>query len=381
MTGRQKTSVPSVYRLPSGLYQATFRADGRQRSRSFPTLREARTFLAQTKADMARGAYIDPAGGRITFGVWVGMWLETRKVRASTAARTQWALQHYLLPRFRDRPLGAINRREVQTWVRELEAIGLSKGSVERCYTLLAQIMREATEEDLIVKSPCRGIKFDQDAPEARKPRVLSTDEAATLLDVLAPKPWAHTLVLFLLGTGTRFGEATGLRRSRVELLRRPPAVSIAEALHEVNGVLAFGPPKSKASLRTIPLASPVAEALAVHLPLNGEPDDLVFTSPRGQPLRRTNFASSVWVPARKAAGLEDLRVHDLRHSCASWLADGGVPEVVVASVLGHRGGSTITAHYTTMLPGSEAKILEVLDERLQVALGRDERRRLRERR
>jgi hypothetical protein len=50
------------------------------------------------------------------------------------------------------------------------------------------------------------------------------------------------------------------------------------------------------------------------------------------------------------------------------WLADGGVPEVIVAAVLGHKVGPTMTAGYTTVVAGFEGRVLAVLDERLGVA-------------
>jgi integrase len=171
-----------------------------------------------------------------------------------------------------------------------------------------------------------------------------------------------------MLGTGMRWGEAVGLRRQAVHLLRRPPHLTVADALHEVDGKLYFGPPKTRASQRTIPLPSVVAQALASHLPANGSPTDLVFTAPQGGPWRRRNWAGRRWLPALERAGLEGLRVHDLRHTYASWLADGGVPEVIVAAVMGHKVGPTMTAGYTSVIAGFEGRVLAVLDERLGAA-------------
>jgi integrase len=316
-------------------------------------------------------------------------------------------------------------------WVQDLERRGKARGTVQSCYALLSQIMAEAVREDLIGKTPCHGVRFSPDARPARAPRALSSQEAARLLEALVPagavagaergqvsaasgshdataytlvlealgaapainqpavgvasgqpvgqhpnpkqtKPShdaaAYTLVLTMLGTGMRWGEAVGLRRQAVQLLRRPPHLVVADALHEVNGRLYFGPPKTRASQRTIPLPSVVAQALAVHLPANGNPDDLVFTAPQGGPWRRRNWATRCWLPALERAGLEGLRVHDLRHTYASWLADGGIPEVIVAAVMGHKVGPSMTAGYTSVVAGFEDRVLEVLDERLSVA-------------
>lgn len=63
---------------------------------------------------------------------------------------------------------------------------------------------------------------------------------------------------------------------------------------------------------------------------------DRARTSPRGGPLRLTNFRRSVWHPAVRAAGLEGLTIHGLRHTAASLYISAGTPPKVVQRILGH---------------------------------------------
>src|SRR4029453_16455179 len=79
------------------------------------------------------------------------------------------------------------------------------------------------------------------------------------------------------------------------------------------RGVLHMGPPKTRASRRTVGLPRFVVEELAAHLAAPGDPEDLVFTAPQGGPLRLPAFRARVWRPAVRAAGLDGLRIHDLR--------------------------------------------------------------------
>jgi integrase len=383
-----------VYRLASGAYQVTFRADGRQRSASFPTLRQALQFQTQTRADLSRGSWTDPAGARVKLGEWVALWEEQRRVQPTTRAKDRSRLDTWILPRFGTIPLGRIDPGMVRAWVRDMEAPDrdgrrrLARSSVQGTYALLAQIMAEAVEVDLIARSPCRGVRFDPEAPAARPARALSTAEASRLLEALreggrhlpsqppstplgavgAATP--YTLVLTALGTGLRWGELAGLRRANVHLLRRPPYLEVVESLHEAGGKLWWGPPKTSSSRRRVPLAPTVAQALAAHLPANGDPADLVFTTPQGRPWRRRNWATQRWLPAREAAGLPDLHVHDLRSTTASWLADAGVPEVIVAAFLGHKIGRSVTSGYMQVISGFEERVLAVLEERLGAAEG-----------
>jgi integrase len=124
---------------------------------------------------------------------------------------------------------------------------------------------------------------------------------------------------------GLRIGELAGLLRKRVDLLRG--TVQVAEIVVEVRGVLHMGPPKTRASRRTVGLPRFVVEELAVHLAGPGDPEAFVFTAPQGGPLRLPAFRARVWRPAVIAAGLDGLRIHDLRHTAvALWIAAAPTP-------------------------------------------------------
>lgn len=401
---RERTRYPGLYRLPSGLFQVVFRTpEGKQRSQSFQRLADARTFQTTVKAELAKGTWIDPAGARVPLAEWVEYWKTQRRVAATTRAKDQSRLTTHILPRFGTMALGRIDPTAVKAWVRDMEAAGLARSTVEGTYQLLAQVMAEAVEADLIARSPCRGIRFDPSRPGVREARVLTTAEAARLLEALreggrsaktsrplqspgagrapalpVPRTTPYTLVLTALGTGLRFGEVTGLRRRDISLLGRPPSLRVVESLHEVQGrPLYWGPPKTSSSRRRVPLPAAVVQALAAHLPANGNPDDVVFPTPQGMPWRRRNFATRVWLPALQKADLEGLHFHDLRHAYNSWLADAGIPEVIRAAVMGHKVGFTQTSGYTSVIAGFEDRVLAALDERLGVVVGGEEGHRI----
>lgn len=90
--------------------------------------------------------------------------------------------------------------------------------------------------------------------------------------------------------------ECAGLRVRRIDFLRR--TVSVVEAVNEVGSDVVFGEPKTPMSRRVVSMPSQVAEELAAHLAKRApvDPDDLVFTSPTGQPLRRKHFRKRVWL-------------------------------------------------------------------------------------
>jgi integrase len=166
----------------------------------------------------------------------------------------------------------------------------------------------------------------------------------------------ARALVLVGAYGGLRIGELAGLRRNRVDLLHGTVQVV------EVRGVLHIGPPKTRASRRTVGLPRFVVEELAVHLAAPGDPEALVFTAPQGGPLRVTGFRSRVWRPATRAAGPDGLRIHDLRHTAvALWIAAGANPKEVAARA-GHASVSFTLDRYGHLYPEADTALRDRLD-------------------
>jgi len=129
-----------------------------------------------------------------------------------------------------------------------------------------------------------------------------------------------------LLGAhgGLRWGELAGLRRGRVDVLQS--RVTVADTASDVGGRITFGEPKTAKSRRVVPVARTIMREVEQHLAEHTAPaaDALVFTSATGGPLYRGTFWPSVWAPAVRAAGLEGLRIHDLRHTFVAIMTAAG---------------------------------------------------------
>jgi len=168
---------------------------------------------------------------------------------------------------------------------------------------------------------------------------------------------------LVLLGSygGLRIGEMLGLRTERVDILRG--RVDVAENLVEVAGRLYFGPPKTKAGRRVVPIPRVVCTALEEHLKFcAAAPTDLIFRSPEGGPVRLATWRRRFWAPAVHSAGVEPLRPHDLRHTAvALWIAAGAAPKEIAVRA-GHSSVVTVLDRYGHLLPGSEHRVNAALD-------------------
>jgi hypothetical protein len=161
---------------------------------------------------------------------------------------------------------------------------------------------------------------------------------------------------------GLRWGEGAALRRSRCHLIRS--RLEVEESLAEVGGNLFFGPTKTY-QRRAVVIPGFLREMLAAHLARNvaRDPDSLVFTNAEGGPLRNSNFRSRVWRPALAAAGLpEDLRIHDLRHTCAALLIAQGAHPKAIQAQLGHSSIQVTLDRYGHLFPDDMDGLATQLD-------------------
>jgi integrase len=342
--------------------KVTFRARyrdpaGHERARVFDRKAEAQRFLTEIENRKLKGTWTDPALGRVRFRDWLQeWWATTTNLRRTTAVRDETYLRLYVLPRFGDLPLAAIGQRDVRAWVADLASRDLAPATVVKAYHLLGKVLAGAVDAGMIAQSPCRRVPLPK--VEREEMRFLTPVEIARLADAIRPS--YRALVLVAAYGGLRIGELAGLRRERVDLLRG--TVEIAGIMTEVVGKLQVGPPKTRASRRTVGLPRAVADVLAGHLTSGGEPTDFVFTSPQGGPLRVTGFRYRIWRPATTAASLEGLRIHDLRHTAvALWIAAGASPKEVAVRA-GHSSVSFTLDRYGHLYPESDATLRDRLD-------------------
>lgn len=148
----------------------------------------------------------------------------------------------------------------------------------------------------------------------------------------------------WLDGLDSLVSERDGLRWGRVDLVDQ--RIHVAETLVDIEAIIHFGRPKTKARVRSVPVPSFVCDALSELAAMSDrQSDELVFRSPEGRPIRPSLFRNRVWDPAVRRAGLAPLRIHDLRHTAVSlWIANGANPKQV-ATLAGHTSVSVVLDH------------------------------------
>ena len=318
--------------------------DGRQRSKSFKRKSDAERWVAQQRAQMTQGDWIDPARGRVTFGEYAPGWLETR-TSAKPKTRHQQAslLRLHILPAWRTVQLDRITFEDLTRWVADLAAGGLGPSGIRQSVYLMSAVLEHAVRSGRIRSNPARGLALPR--PRRRDHVFLTHGQLAELADTAGR--W-RLLVLVLGYTGLRWGEATALRVCDIDFTRR--RIDVRRAFSDVGGKIMLGTPKSHLA-RTVPLPRFLAAELAASVQ-GKNPDGLVFTTVSGSVVRSANWRQKVFLPARKQAGISDrFRIHDLRHTAAALMIQAGYPPKMLQEILGHASITTTLDLYGHLTP------------------------------
>lgn len=344
--------MSNIQRRPDGKWRARYRdAVGKEHSRHFGRKVDGQRWLDMTTTALVTGTYVQPNAGKVTFRDYAERWRVGRVHRPGTAKHIKGALARHVYPVIGSRPLESILPCELQAMV---TGIALSPSSTRVTWRYVSAIFKAAVLDKRIMTSPCQGVKL----PRVERHQVEVVDAETVWATVDAMPERLQCMVIAAGGTGMRQGELFGVALDRVDFLRRTVRVD----RQIVDGGV-FGPPKTDASVRTIPLPQSVVDALAVHLRTFPAGDlGLVFARPSGQPWSRSAFAEW-WGKARLASGTDSkVTMHSLRHFYASLLIRHGESVKVVQSRLGHATAAETLDTYSHLWPDSEDRTRDAVD-------------------
>jgi integrase len=349
-------------------WRVQYRVDGRARSDTVATLTEAirhKAAVERLGGEAAR-AILYAREGVSTADQVVTVASYTTTYVAGIRGITEGTRRDYasmVRRRIDGTPLGetpveVVTRDAVVAW---LDALPGSAKTKRNHHALLSAALDHAATAGLRAGNPAKGIEIAREV--TRTGEFLTPGEVAIIASAID----AHYLPLFafLVGTGARWGEATALLVSDVDLEARVPVARVTKAWKRTGTrAWSLGPPKSAAGQRTIALPPEVAEQLRPLV--DGQPSSaLLFRAPRGGQIRHDRFFSRVWKPTldRLNATEDDNgnpitpaltkrpRIHDLRHTHASQLMAAGVPLNVVQKRLGHEKITTTADTYGHLAP------------------------------
>ena len=282
--------------------------------------------LAEAMGDAARGVVFD--AGTLTVGEWLDAWLSdlkplmgAGKMTYSTYKRYAGIIRKHLKPALGHRKLKDLNRAEVRKLYAS-KGDALSPRTVDYIHITLQKALSQAVRDDLIPRNVAAGER--PHSTRHRSPdrvKALSPAQVRALLDA-AQGTRNEALYVVALHTGLRQGELLGLRWADVDL--DAGKLSVRRALKIADPGLDFGPPKNKASRRSVRLNKTATAALRAHRARQNQEriaartwrdTDLVFPNRIGGPIDPTNLYNREYKPLLKRVGLERFTFHALRHT------------------------------------------------------------------
>ena len=326
------------YVLRSGAvrYRARVKFHGREvATRVFERRADAIAWEQDQRRRLRLGEWTDPRRGRVPLSDVAADWLSSRgRVKRRTRESDESNWRNYVRPRFGNWPVAAITAAEVSAWVGGLVDRGLAPATATRALATLRSVLAFAVADGRVQHNVAATVRRPTSGRVRREGRALTLAELHALTAACAG-PYRDIVPVLALA-GLRWGELAGLQvGDRVSVPGPGLRLSRAVLASEGGGALYVDTLKNHRA-RTVPLVAALVPIID-RWSAGKEPEAWLFAAPGGGPLRESNWKRSVgWRAARVAAGVPDVRVHDLRHTAASlWLAAGADPKVV-QRVLGH---------------------------------------------
>lgn len=331
--------------------------------------KDAERYLHKALLERDTTGFIEPSSESLS--AYLDRWLKIvvkQRVTAKTYQSYQDIVNTYIKTGLKDMPLSKLTSERIQDFYNSLLDKPLSSRTVRYTHSVLRSALSQAVKWNMLHNNPCNFI----DLPKQKKQemKVLTTSEAYKFMEAIVYSKWKPFFSL-LLASGMRPGEALGLKWMDVDFGER--RIQVQRALSKTKAGWKLEDPKTPQSRRSIPIPPSVMGDLQEHkenqesMKKKDKYNDigLVFTNDKGEPPDLRSIFVKHFKPLLKQAELPDIRLYDLRHTCATLLLSAGVNPKIVAERLGHSSITLTLDTYSHVLPTMQIDATEKLENML----------------
>jgi integrase len=369
----------SIYRRKNGTWAAQYTvwtAEGRKRrSVSGKTRAEVSRKLTEAMADRDGGLLHD--AGKLTVREYLDRWLADSvkgTVKEATYANYAYITHKHVSPALGHVKLKTLTPAHVRGFYGEKARTNLSASTVKKMHVVLRKSLSQAVSDGLIPRNAADGVKPPRVGAPGEEIKPLGSEECAAFLEASRGER-LEALYVLAIHCGLREGELLALRWEDVYLEAAKPTMLVRRTLtrgEEGRGWVVGASTKSGKG-RRVRLTRPAVTALKDHrkrqleerMRLAGlwQDQGLVFAGETGSLFNPSNLRNRSFKRIKARSGVrEDLRFHDLRHTCATLLLSEGVNAKVVSEMLGH-ASITITLNiYSHVLPDMQDSAADAME-------------------
>ena len=332
--------------------------------------------IQKARRDLRLGI-LSEAPERQTLEQYLTSWITdvaTPRVRPKTLQHYKFLVERHIIPTIGRVPLLKLTPQQVQMMITEKLAT-LSPKTCQHMRTCLRVALGTAVKWNLIARNAA-ALTDPPPTPE-RKVRSMTEEELGAFREAARGHSFEAAFTL-ALATGAREGEILGLQWPRVDFSKKQIQIAVQlQRLYKKTAPepgkgskteLVLSSPKTRKSSRPVLLCDEAVSALTRRKAIQEadrqlastrwEESDFVFTNPAtGTPLDQRTLVKYFY-QIRDAAGIKNLRFHDLRHSCASFLLAQGVPVKMISEMLGHSSTSFTMDVYGHVLPKMQQQVV-----------------------
>ena len=370
MAKKRGNNEGTIYQRSNGTYRAQISLNGKRLSFTGETHKACLKWIRKMSTQIDEGMTYE--GAKTTLEKFFREWLvmKSTTVRLSTERQYKQIGRDYILPELGSIELLKLKPDQIQTLYNKHIKSGASPRTVELFHAVLRGCLNHAVKLGLISRNPTKAVVPPK--PKPKEKLILDENQIQALL-IAAKEAQPAYLPLYQLAitTGMRLGELLGITWDDLDWDKHTLTVNRQLKRIRREG-LRLTPPKTKAGRRTLKIGRTTRSLLKEHQKAQFEstvPRDpawtdkaLVFAEEDGSPIGPRKMQKA-FKRALAAAGLPDIRFHDLRHTAATHMLANGVDVLTVSRRLGHTKASTTLDIYGHAVPGLQEKAATIMNE------------------
>jgi len=320
--------------------------NGRKKTKSGKIQGQVKKWLLDQRKAIQEGAYLTDETR--TLESFLCRYIEDvapHTLSPRTILSYSYLINNHILPEIGGLRLSQIRPEHLQALYAKKLNEGRSRRTVRYIHHFLHSSLRIAYKWGLVLRNVADLV--EPPASERKTATILTASQARQLLEVVR-QDRLYPLYVCAVSLGMRQGELLALEWPDVDFERR--TISISKQLQYIPGMgLLVKPPKTRASIRTLPLPDVAFSALLEHKARSNS--QLIFATANSTPFSPRNILRHFHATLAEM-GLPKMAFHNLRHSCASFHLAVGTNPKVVQELLGHSNIGITLSTYSHLLPG-----------------------------